>query len=226
MSNAESLFLVSGGSGGIGAAVCRRLAECGYRPVVAYHRNADAALDVAASCSGEVLPLDLASESSILAAVDVLASRGRPLAGVVLAGSPPPVLAPFGRITPDELQQQLAVHVTGPQLLLAHLVRRCFRKTTQGVVIGVLSKAMGGEGMHASSGMGSYVIGKYGLAGVLAALEADYPWLQVRAVRPGYTETPMLQVFDQRFLAMQRDREAFQTADQVAAAIVQEVVTT
>ncbi len=49
--------------------------------------------------------------------------------------------------------------------------------------------------------MGAYVIAKHGMAGVLAMLAADYPWLRVRAVKPGYTETRMLDAFDERFLA-------------------------
>jgi NAD(P)-dependent dehydrogenase (short-subunit alcohol dehydrogenase family) len=224
LSHTESLFLVSGGSGGIGSAVCHQLANSGYRPVVAYRRNEEAARAIAAQCGGGVLHLDLASESSILEAVDKLEAAALPLAGVVLAGSPPPVLSPFGKIARDEMLQQWLVHVLGPQQLLAQLVRRCFRKTMQGSVIGVLSMAMGGDGRRASSGMGAYVIGKYGLAGVLAILEADYPWLNVRTVKPGYTETPMLQAFDERFLALQRDREPFRTADEVAADILREVI--
>ena len=39
--------LVSGGSGGIGAAACRRLRAAGYRPIVGYSRNMDAAETVA-----------------------------------------------------------------------------------------------------------------------------------------------------------------------------------
>lgn len=220
--SSQSLFLVSGGSGGIGSAVCEQLAELGYRPVVAYHRNESAARAVAKRCDGGVLQLDLSSGASILAAVDAVEATGCRLAGVVLAGSPPPVLGPFGRITQKDLEEHWQVNVLGPQQLLAELVRRCFRKNMQGSVIGVLSKAMGGDGHPAASSMGAYVIGKYGLAGVLAVLEADYPWLHVRAVKPGYTETGMLKVFDERFLELQRDREPFQTPEFVAAEIVRE----
>jgi 3-oxoacyl-[acyl-carrier protein] reductase len=103
-------------------------------------------------------------------------------------------------------------------------VRRCFRRDKQGVVVGVLSRAMG-EGIDgAASGLGAYVIAKHGMAGVLAILAADYPWLRVRAVRPGYTETRMLDAFDERFLATQREKAPFQTPDEVASLIVQEAL--
>jgi len=91
----------------------------------------------------------------------------------------------------------------------------------------VLTQAMGGgatgiEG--ASSGMGAYVIAKHGLAGVLAMAAADYPWLRVRAVRPGYTETRMLEAFDERFLDLQREKAPFSTPEAVAAMILHEAL--
>ncbi len=222
-SGAPSAFLVSGGSGGIGAAVCNQLAERGYLPVVGYHRNVSSAEAVANGCGGRALALDLTEPSAIDAAVAELETLP-PLAGVVLAGSPPPALEPFGKITAEELDRQWRVNVLGPQRLLAELVRRCFRKQKRGVVLGVLSRAMGDGGSPASAGMGAYVIAKHGLAGVLAALAADYPWLRVRSVKPGYTETRMLAAFDERFLDMQREKTSFATPKDVASLIIEEAL--
>lgn len=219
----RSHFLVSGGSGGIGAAVCDQLAARGYVPVVGYHRNAVAANAVAHRTGGLALELDLTDETAIVAAAERLEALPR-LAGLVLAGSPPLVLTPFGKITADDMHAQWQVNVMGPQRLIAELVRRCFRKHKQGAVVGVLTQAMGSgaDGTEgASSGMGAYVIAKHGLAGVLAMAAADYPWLRVRAVKPGYTETRMLEAFDERFLAMQREKAAFSSPESVASSITE-----
>ena len=216
-------FLVSGGSGGIGAATCNELAARGYVPIVGYHRNADAARAVAERTGGFALALDLSDEAAITAAAERLEALPR-LAGAVLAGSPPLALTPFGKITPEDMHVQWQVNVMGPQRLIAELVRRCFRKHKQGSVVGVLTQAMGGgvDGIEgASSGMGAYVIAKHGLAGVLAMAAADYPWLQVRAVKPGYTETRMLEAFDERFLNMQREKAPFSTPEAVASLIIE-----
>lgn len=219
----EPWFLVSGGSGGIGSAVCVALAERGIRPFVGYHRNETAAQVLAERCAGRALQLDLASPQSIADAVQELAQCPR-LLGVVLAGSPPLSLTPFGRITAPEMYEQWQVNVLGPQQLLAELVRCCFRKHKAGSIVGVLTRAMGSEQAAAAPGMGAYVIAKHGMAGVLALLAADHPWLHVRAVKPGYTETKMLDAFDARFLELQRQKAAFQTPKQVAALILQEAL--
>jgi 3-oxoacyl-[acyl-carrier protein] reductase len=219
-------FLVSGGSGGIGAAVCDALAARGVVPVVGYHRNAEAAETVAARTGGFSLQLDLTDEDIVATAVERLEALPR-LGGVVLAGSPALAPMPFGKITPDDMAAQWLVNVLGPQQLLAELVRRCFRRHKQGAVVGVLTQAMGGgaSGIEgASSGMGAYVIAKHGLAGVLAMAAADYPWLRVRAVRPGYTETRMLEAFDERFLDLQREKAPFSTPEDVAATILHEAL--
>lgn len=222
MSSGE-YFLVSGGSGGIGAATCEALAAAGYCPVVGYHRAAGAAQVIAERTGGLALALDLASDASIDHAVAQLAGAKGRLAGAVLAGSPPLALAPFGKILPADLQTQWQVNVLGPQRLLADLVRQCWRPQKDGVVIGVLSRAMGDASGGAASGLGAYVIAKYGMAGLLAVLAADYPWLRVASVRPGYTETRMLTAFDDRFLAQQREKAPFQTPQEVAALILMEV---
>lgn len=224
--SSRELFLVAGGSGGIGGAVCELAAAAGFLPIVGYHRGGAAAEALAHRCGGRAIALDLTSESSIAGVVGDLAGQEAVLAAVVLAAAPPLTLHPFTEISSDEIATQWQVGVLGPQRLLALLVRHCFRKNRRGSVVGVLTKAMGEEGRNAASGMGAYVIAKWGLAGVLAALAADYPWLRVRSVKPGFTETRMLEAFDDRFLAVQRQREAFQTPQEVASQIIDAAIRT
>jgi NAD(P)-dependent dehydrogenase (short-subunit alcohol dehydrogenase family) len=217
---AGEAFLVSGGSGGIGGAVCRKLKAVGYRPLIGYARSEKAAIALAESIGGSAVALDLTNPTAIDATVARLAAEEPTLAGVVIAASPPPRIGPFTQIAASDLDMQWTVNVVGPHRLLAGLVKAVFRKQRRGVVVGVLSKAMGGASMPAMAGLGAYTIAKCGLSGLLSVLAADYPWLQVATVSPGFTETDMLQAFDERFLAMMREREPFQRADDVAAEIL------
>lgn len=193
-------FLVSGGSGGIGGALCRALAAAGYRPVVGFAKGGEAARRLAAETGGMALPLDLTSDESVDAAVETLAGDPTPLAGLVLAASPPPTIGPFGKIAPADMALQWRVNVEGPRQLLAGLVRRCLRQRQAGIVVAVLSQAMGDETNATGRGMGAYLIAKYGLLGLMRVVAAEYPWLRTGTVRPGYTETAMLEAFDPRFL--------------------------
>jgi 3-oxoacyl-[acyl-carrier protein] reductase len=67
----EPVAIVTGGSGGIGAAVCRHLAASGRTVLVGYGRSADAAEKVVASCDGaaEAVHLDVTDQGTITAAV-------------------------------------------------------------------------------------------------------------------------------------------------------------
>tara|TARA_B100000315_G_scaffold259696_1_gene316736 strand:+ start:2364 stop:2609 length:246 start_codon:yes stop_codon:yes gene_type:complete len=64
-------------------------------------------------------------------------------AGVVLGASAPLRVTSFGHISEQEMENQWRVNVLGHQRLLAGLVRNVFRKRKQGIVVGVLSDAMG-----------------------------------------------------------------------------------
>ncbi|MDH5671418.1 MAG: SDR family oxidoreductase [Myxococcales bacterium] len=210
-------FLVTGGSGGIGSALCAHLAEAGYVPLVGYGAGRARAEATAARLGGEAVALDLTQPQLIDAAVLHIAARAEPLAGVVLGASPPPELAPLGKVSDADMTLQWEVNVAGPRRLLAALTRRCFRKRRRGLVIGVLSAAMGRQGAAKMSSMGAYLIAKHGLDGLLSVAAADYTWLQVGRVYPGFTDTPMLKAFDRRFIEGLEVR----SADAVAADVME-----
>jgi 3-oxoacyl-[acyl-carrier protein] reductase len=68
--------LVTGGSGGIGAAICRRLAADGRQVIVHAHRNLDAARALAAEIGAEVLAFDVTDAHAARAALERLLERG------------------------------------------------------------------------------------------------------------------------------------------------------
>lgn len=217
--------LVSGGSGGIGSALCRRLSEVGYRPIIGFAKNRANAESIASETDGIPLHLDLARDESVDAAISYLVENAGSLAGVVLAASPPPAIAPVFRVSGEEMSTQWAINVAGPHRLLAGAVRRLMRPRRRGWVYGVLSAAMGVEGAAAKS-MGGYIIGKHGMLGLLNVIDAEFSWLEVFTAFPDYTETPMLEAFDPRFLDQMRDRmpeKRFSTPDEVAESMIAKI---
>jgi NAD(P)-dependent dehydrogenase (short-subunit alcohol dehydrogenase family) len=196
--------LVSGGSGGIGSALCRCLAADGYHPVIGYGASAAAAETLAEEIGGTALSIDMMSGDSIHHAIKFLAAGPHDLAGVVLAASPPPAIAPIFRLPDGEMDTQWKVNVLGPHTLLEGAIRQLMRPRKQGWIVGILTEAMGDGGQVAKS-MGGYIIAKHGLLGLMKVIDAEYAWLDVKTISPGYTETEMLNVFDNRFLDPMRD---------------------
>lgn len=194
------LVLVTGGTGGIGRAVCHALAARALSPVVAYRTNERAARTIAAATGGHPLALDLGAPDAIDATIRDLDEIAGDLVGVAHCASPPPVPLPFGQITDEQLESFWRQNVSGPRRLLAGVVKRRLRPQRSGTIVAVLSQAMGHPLHGAAAGFGAYTISKYGLQGVLALLAADCPWLRVETVSPGFTETKMLEAFDSRFV--------------------------
>ena len=67
--------LVSGGSRGIGRAICVKLAQQGFHVIVNYNNNREAAIETQqlveeAGGSAELLPFDVADEDQVNAALD------------------------------------------------------------------------------------------------------------------------------------------------------------
>src|ERR1019366_4850607 len=53
MSDARPVALVTGGAGGLGSAICTKLASDGMRVVVGYHHSADAAQHLVTTLKGD-----------------------------------------------------------------------------------------------------------------------------------------------------------------------------
>lgn len=223
-----SYVMVTGGTGGIGSALCRLLPASGLAPIVCYRNNREQAEALARECGGLAVELDLASDESIAQALAQLSEKpgeGGNMSGVVLAASPPPDLAPFTKLTSEMLLHQFRINVAGPQLLLAGLIKTYFRKNKTGAVVGILSEAIGSENRPPVTGMGAYVIAKNALRGMLSVCAAEYPWLHVRTVSPGFTRTGMLDAFDERYLEQMQAKKPFASAEDVAQQVLEAILT-
>jgi NAD(P)-dependent dehydrogenase (short-subunit alcohol dehydrogenase family) len=211
--------LVVGGSGGLGSAVCREAALRGFIPIIGYRSNFEKADALANELNGLVAAVDLARPADTLATLPAVLGERR-LGGIVLAGAQAPRLETLAKLDTEKLRERLEADLFGTVELLRWAVATCFKPRRRGCVVGVLSEAMGTEVRAGLSGVAGYVVAKYAMAGVLAALGADNPWLSVAVVRPGFLSTAMLDAFDPRFAEQLRAAGRVQAPESVAAHIV------
>tara|TARA_B110000483_G_scaffold243073_1_gene331194 strand:+ start:757 stop:1449 length:693 start_codon:yes stop_codon:yes gene_type:complete len=222
-----SYVLVTGGSGGIGSAVCRLCPSFGFTPIIGFNTNAAKAHILAKEIKGLAVHIDMSDANSILGAVEIIAKEigtSASLAAVVLGASPPPALEPFLKISNEQLLYQINVNLIGPNILLQNLMKSFFKKKKAGTIVGILTEAIGSEDRLPATGMGSYVLSKTALKGLLSICSAEYPWLKVRTVSPGFTKTPMLDVFDPRYLEMVHARTPILAPEEVAMHIMEQIV--
>ena len=221
--NSKEFALVTGGSGGIGSALCRVLPSIGLTPLIGFNSNAKIAKSLAKECGGFAVKMDMCDGDSILAAIENISTylgNDGVLRGVILAASPAPDLIPFRSLNADLLVNQFRVNVVGSQLLLAGLIKTFFKKDRSGIIIGILSEAIGSENQPPTSGMGAYIIAKSAMKVMLRVCSVEYPWLKVRTISPGFTKTKMLDVFDPRYLELAQSEKQFSTPEEVAELII------
>jgi 2-hydroxycyclohexanecarboxyl-CoA dehydrogenase len=215
--------LVTGGTGGIGAATCSRLAAEGARVAVC-DLDAGASAELAADLGGVGLELDVRDDRSIAAAVAATEQRLGPIDVLVNNAGIGGELF-FGQTPPEVWDKMLAVNLRGV-FAVTHAVLPRMRERGTGSIVNVASEA----GRVGSQLAVVYSATKAGVIGFTKALakESARAGVRVNAVAPGPIDTPMVRAADafgeigQRMVQGMIDSTAMKRLgepDEVAAAI-------
>ena len=193
-------FLVYGATGGIGEALCRRLAADGHalhlvaRDAARLQALAD---DLGATCTA----IDVLQPGAFQ---QVAADAGSPLAGLAYAvGSIN--LKPFARLTAEDFERDFRLNAAGAALAVQAALPALRAAPARSSVVLFSSVAAGrGFPMHASIGMAKAAVD--GLVRSLAAVLS--PAVRINAIALSLTDTPLAQ----HIIASDRLREAISAA--------------
>jgi len=183
--------LVTGGSGGIGAAICRALAASGAHVIVHAHRGAARAAALAQEISAgggraSAVTFDLEDDAGVRAGVEALLAAGPIQILVNNAGTHRDAL--MAGMDPADWQSVVNTNLNGffrvTQPLLMPMVR-----TRWGRIVNITSVA----GQTGNRGQANYAAAKAGLHGATKslALELAGRGITVNAVAPGVIDTGM-----------------------------------
>lgn len=176
-------ILVTGASGGIGAATVRQLVAAGAT-VIANGRNAEALDALAAETGCATLPFDLTSEDSIREALD-----GRDLWGVVNCGGFGGEIATPMETDIDVFDKVISVNARGALLVTKYASKSMIRLGKGGAIVNVSSQAS----LVALKGHISYGSSKAALDNItrVSALELGPHNIRVNSVNPTVVMTEM-----------------------------------
>lgn len=223
------IALVTGGSGGIGSAICKRLATDGFTVIVGYNASAAKAGDVVTSLQvggvgappHEVLQVPVTDSVALGdAAAHVNATHGHLDLLVNCAGVTKPVPHDdLDGLDDETIDQIFATNVRGP-LATIRAMRPALEAAPDGAVVINISSvaAVTGQGSNVA-----YCASKAALDSITRSLaRALGPSIRMVSVSPGWVLGEYADRMDQTMLATQRSEtplDRLATPDDVAAAV-------
>lgn len=184
--------LVTGGTGGIGLAVCRELARLGFVVVVHYSNNRAQAESLVQELSGNgggalAVMADVACEPQVEAMLaEILKRYGRLDVVVNNAGITRDAL--LLRMKLADWQAVIDVNLTGA-FLVSRAAVKVMLKQRSGKIINISSVV----GLCGNAGQANYAASKAGLVGLTKSLAKELAGrgITCNAVAPGFIETAM-----------------------------------
>ena len=215
--------LVTGGSRGIGRAVCVRLAGLGLPILINYKSNADAArqtlaLVEAAGGTAELFPFDVADAASVDAALDKWESaHPEDYISVLVNNAGIRDDNVLFMMSDDQWNSVLDTTLNGFFYITRRLLKHMMPRKRGGRIINVSSLS----GVKGLPGQVNYSAAKAGLIGATKALaqEAAPRGVTVNAVAPGFIDTDMTAGLPKEELVKMIPAGRFGRPEEVAAAV-------
>lgn len=190
------IALVTGGTRGIGAAICRELQQRGYKVVANYAGNEIAAKSFSDETSIPTYKWDVADYDACqtgikhieqdIGSIEVLVNN----AGITRDSM-------FHKMTPQKWSEVINTNLSG-LFNVTHPIWLGMRERSFGRIVNISSV----NGQKGQAGQANYAAAKAGDIGFTKslALEGAHKGITVNAVCPGYTATEMVQAIPQKIL--------------------------
>ena len=195
MNDKQPVLLVTGGSRGIGAAVCLSAARQGWAVVVNYASNKAAADSVVATikdAGGEACAAegDVGTTEGIASIFSVVDKQFGRLDGLVNNAGVVDIPQRIDEMSPERLDRMFRINITGSILCAAEAVRRMSTRHggRGGVIVNISSMAatIGGAGQYVDYAASKGAIDSFTIG---LAREVATESVRVNAVRPGIVDT-------------------------------------
>ena len=216
-------ILVTGGSRGIGRAICLKLAATGMPVIINYQSNTAAAEEVkglieAAGGQAELLPFDVAKQEQVEAALDAWeAAHPEDYISVLVNNAGIRKDNVMFMMSDEEWHQVLDTSLNGFFYITRRVLRHMMPRRRGGRIVNVASLS----GLKGMPGQANYSAAKAALIGATKALAQEVAprGVTVNAVAPGFIDTDMTKELPVEELKKLVPMQRFGRPEEVAAAV-------
>lgn len=214
------LAIVTGGTRGIGAGICKALMEAGYTVAANYNRGDDVAQKFYSETGISVFSWDVSSYESCEKGINEVCEK---------FDMPVDILVNNAGITRDSMLHKMPVESwqqvistnLGSVFNMCRLVIPGMRERKYGRIINISSV----NGLKGQIGQSNYSAAKAGIIGFTKALalESANKGITVNAIAPGYISTEMTEAIPEQVrdqIASTIPMGRFGTVDEIASAVV------
>ena len=219
------MVIISGGCGGVGSVIGKKLADDGFEIVALYHKTPrKTAEDVVRGFGGrkrhKAVACDLRDEHAVNAVIDAIVADGGTIDACIHAAVGPALRKNILEMSDGELREELSVSFFGGFYFLKAAAARM--KGKSGAIVGILSRVVEPEVRYAR--MAGITIGKYALRGLLKELHGELlpSPVTVNAIAPDFMDTPLnkdLPSEVRKFIAERAVRGSIRSPQDVARAV-------
>ena len=180
-------ILVTGGSGGIGEAICREMAKAGYFVGVHYNQNKDKAETLACEIGGVAVGFDVSNSLDVAKGVNQFVKKAGRMDVLVCSAGVAQQIKPIIDVTEKEYDEIFNVNMKGVFLCNKEVIP--YMLENGGVIVNISSM----WGLVGASCEGVYSASKSAVLGFTKALAKEYSSANIRvnAVAPGFIDTSM-----------------------------------
>lgn len=221
----SKVALVVGGSGGIGNAVCIRLAEAGFNIAVHYNKNKEAAEKVKEKIIGKgrkaiTVKADISSSSDVKEMMEQILRHLGEVTVLINCATTRIANVKFSDLEWSDIENHLNVGIKGIFNLVKSVIPS-MEKNKYGKIINVTTQAI--EDVPPSEWL-PYVTAKSALYGFTKSLAVEYApkGIRINMVSPGMTETDLITSFPEKtklFVAAKTPLRRLAKPDDIAGAI-------
>ena len=192
--NEQPVAIVTGGSKGIGRAICVELAQQGYYTVINYMKDKDGAEETLATVEhnggrGEICQFDVRDRQAAEKVVEDIAGRFGRIdvlinnAGIIADGL-------FMMMSPNNWQSVIDTTLSGFYNMTRPVIEKMVRRR-RGAIVSISSASS----LMANRGQSNYAAAKAGLNAASRSVAAEVARLGIRmnVVAPGLIDTDMIQ---------------------------------